>query len=305
MMHMPFECHRHMWPAFRRAQSSIYELQVLLHSSRQGRIALAKSCFCVAMCCVGMTGCSGETERSTATTVSSQHQQQSLSVAEQDSPTLTRAATPPLLTEFAPPDDAQARNLFEILASPSTRLEDWDQTHQELLELGESTVRVLAEKLKQGTAVERELAATTLALLGPDAVLARNELLQALEDDSLFVQANAAAALVQLPDGAGQAIPTLARLLSADDPQLRQLAAVNLNAAGAATAGHLDSLKLALSQENTVEVLTPVVELLGRIGKPAEAALPELRKIAFEQSGELQAAASSAIHLIQDEADSP
>ncbi|WP_437228820.1 HEAT repeat domain-containing protein [Planctomicrobium sp. SH661] len=214
----------------------------------------------------------------------------------------TPAPTEPTVVQV--PEDPRARQLFETLIAPGTQLEDWDRTHGQLLEMGESAVRTLAEKLAHGTDAERELAATTLALFGPDASGATSQLLAALDDASPFVQANAAATLVQFPDHAQAAVPTLIKLLQADDPQLRQLAAVNLNAAGTATAGHVESLKVALSQENTADVLSPVVELLGRIGPQAESALPELKKIASEP-GELSAAAQSAIQLISGEFESP
>ena len=195
-------------------------------------------------------------------------------------------------------DDIQAREIFDSLLSPSTANDDWDRILEQLLAEGDAAVRVLADRLQTGTDAERELAATTFALLGPQAAPASQTLIAALADPLPFVRANVAATLVQLPDCTADAVPALIQLLHADDPQLRQMAAVNLNAAGMATVSHVESLKQALSQNQSEEVLTPMVELLGRLGKPAESALPELQKIAFEQSGELGAAATSAIQQI-------
>ncbi|WP_175517679.1 HEAT repeat domain-containing protein [Planctomicrobium piriforme] len=192
----------------------------------------------------------------------------------------------------------RARELVSLLTQPGADLPNWEEAHTELLELGPHAVPVLAEKLQHGTDVERELAATTLALVGPSAGDAATALVAALQDSSPFVRANAAAALVQLPDYSRQAIPTLIGLLDADDPQLRQLAAVNLSAVGADASPYVDNLKRTLAQTNPPEVLTPVVELLGRIGAPAEPALPELQKIKFEQPGEVGDAATNAIQLI-------
>jgi hypothetical protein len=46
------------------------------------------------------------------------------------------------------------------------------------------------------------------------------------------------------------------------------------------------------------DVVLPVVELLGRIGPAAEAAVPRLQQIAFEQEGEAGAAATAALEQI-------
>lgn len=215
----------------------------------------------------------------------------------------TASATSAAFPDDSAVRDAQTRRLFDSLVSPGSPQEDWDQTLEQLLAEGESATRVLAEKLTSGTNPEREMAATTLALLGPQAAAAAAQLEQALGDSLPFVQANAAATLIQLPEHAQKAIPALTRMLQADDPQLRQLAAVNLNAAQVVLAEHVVPLRQVLQQEQSNDVLTPVVELLGRIGKPAESALPELRKIAGEQSGDLGAAAQSAIQLISGETD--
>lgn len=201
-------------------------------------------------------------------------------------------------------EDVRARTLFAALVSPSNPQVDWDQTLEQLLAEGASATRVLAEKLSGGTDPEREMAATTLALIGPEAAGAAKELEKALDDPLPFVQANAAATLIQLPDHSQQAIPALTRLLLAEDQQLRQLAAVNLNAAGVVLTEHVTPLRQVLQHEQSNDVLTPVVELLGRIGKPAEAALPDLKKIADEQPGDLGSAATSAIQLISGETES-
>lgn len=179
-------------------------------------------------------------------------------------------------------------------------MEDWNQAHDDLVALGESIVPLLSEKLTGGTDPERELAATTLALLGPHAIAAVPALKAALQDDSPFVQANAAACLVQIPEHAADAVPTLTRLLRESDPQLRQLAAVNLNAAGVDVTEQMELLKEILAQEQSPEVLTPVVELVGRIGTAAEPLVPQLQKIAFEQRGDLGQAADVAIQQITE-----
>ena len=61
---------------------------------------------------------------------------------------------------------------------------------------------------------------------------------------------------------------------------------------------HIEQLARALDSEILPEVIVPVVQLLGRIGPPAQAALPELRKIANEHPGDVSDAAAAAIQLI-------
>ena len=197
----------------------------------------------------------------------------------------------------------QARLLFDRLVSPTQPAENWDESLAQLLQ-EEGAAAVLAEKLSSGTPAERELAASTLALMGVEAASVEKTLVAALQDELPFVRANVAATLVQLPEHAQDAIPTLTQLLLADDPQLRQLAAVNLNAAGVVLTDHIEQFRQALQRDNSEDVLTPVVELLGRMGEPAKPALPELRKIARQQRGELGAKASSAIQLISRETES-
>lgn len=92
----------------------------------------------------------------------------------------------------------------------------------------------------------------------------------------------------------------LVGLLDSDDSQLRQMAATNLNAVGPEAGKHVEHLAKALTRDDPPEVLGPVVELLGRIGRPAQAAVPGLQKIVFERRGELRDAASIAIQLITD-----
>jgi len=220
---------------------------------------------------------------------------------------MTKALTTPVLesppassgpTGTAPQAQARARELVTLLSSPGTDLNQWEQAHAELLALGADAVPVLVTTLHNGNDMERELAATTLVLLGPNADQAVSALQNALQDPQLFVRANAAAALVQIPGASASAVPTLIALLNESDPQIRQLAAVNLGALGPDAQPYVNNLKQVLTRENSPEVLTPVVELLGRIGPPAEAAVPELQKIAFEQPGEVADAATHAIQQI-------
>ncbi len=197
------------------------------------------------------------------------------------------------------PRTVAAEVLFAKLVNPGLSMEDWEQTHTQLLEIGESAVPVLAKGLSSTNNIERETAATTLALLGPFAKGASTELIAALADSSPFVKANAAAALVLIAGQEAVAIPVLVETLHSSDPNLRQMAAMNLNAVGREASPHVAELTRVLMNEQSPEVLVPVVQLLGRIGPGAALAVPKLQQIAFEQPGELSTEANFAIEQIQ------
>jgi HEAT repeat protein len=217
----------------------------------------------------------------------------------------TPAATPPagqstpMPVVVAAPDErrTQAEQALAALTSPTVTPEEWDTAHNRLVELGPAAVRVLAEALGSAEPLRREVAATVLAGLGPGASGAEQALLAALNDESPFVQANAATALCAIPGHEQHVIPVLTKLLTSDDPQLRQLAATNLGNFGSEAAPFVPQLADALDG-GTTDVVLPVVELLGRIGPAAEAAVPKLQQIAFEQEGAARTAATAALEQI-------
>lgn len=188
---------------------------------------------------------------------------------------------------------------FEKLMAPADSFEDWEKAHQALLNFGKDAVPLLAHKLQRGEALERETAASSLVAFGPDAEPAIAALRNALQDDVPFVRANAAVTLVQFPEESKLAIPVLVSFLEHTDPNLQQMAAMNLSALGTDASLHVKELTRILGRTDGPEILLPVVELLGRIGPAAEVAVPKLKQIAFEQTGEIQNAARSAIQLIE------
>lgn len=189
---------------------------------------------------------------------------------------------------------------FEELSKPANTFEEWEQANQKFLAMGEATIPLLAHKLTQGDPVERELAASTLVLMGTPPEAAVPALVESLRDTLPFVRANAAATLVQIPQHQKIAIPVLVQFLNHTDPNLQQMASVNLTALGAEASPHVAELTTLLeSKTSEPEVLLPVVQLLGRIGPKAELAIPKLKQIAFEQEGEVGDAAKSAIQLIE------
>lgn len=196
--------------------------------------------------------------------------------------------------------DQETIAAFQQLSQPVESFEEWEAANEKFLALGEKSVALLAHKLSTGNNVERELAASTLVLVIPPPESAIPSLLDALKDTLPFVRANASAVLVQFPDHQAAAIPVLVKFLDDTDTNLQQMALVNLESLGAEAGPHVHELaKLLEKKDHDPEFLLPVVQLLGRIGPQAEIAVPKLKQIAFEQDGEIEAAANSAIQLIQ------
>lgn len=190
---------------------------------------------------------------------------------------------------------------FEKLVSPTDSIEEWEKANQALLDFGQDAIPLLADKLKNGDEIERETAASAIVSLGDAAKAAIPELRVALHDTLPFVQVNAAVALIQFPNENEKAIPALVALLEHSDESVRQMATMNLSILGTEASKHVADLTRVLEESDGSDLLLPIVELLGRIGPAAEDAVPKLKQIAFEQKGEIRAAANSAIQLIQTE----
>ena len=212
----------------------------------------------------------------------------------------TRERRPSESAESSPQPQlsAEAVSLFNRLNSPGLSFEDWDQTQQQLVAMGAEAVPVLAARLRSSSELDRESAATTLALMGTSAEGAIAELMDALNDESDFVRANSAAALVQFPGHEEDVAWVLVSLLETSQPHLREMAALNLSALGSEAAPHVKQLTSTLAADNPPEIKLPVVQLLGRIGPPAKGAIPQLKQIAFEEQGPIRDEAAAALNLI-------
>jgi HEAT repeat protein len=214
----------------------------------------------------------------------------------ESSPAEEAPPTPPAID---PAQLKQARDAFALLMTPDVDTSRWEQAHQSLMQLGEQAIPVLVEELRHEDSFHRETAAMTLALMGTPPQMAIEPLKQALTDDSQFVRANVATALVLSPSNSRDAVPVLVSLLNAEDPQLRLMAASNLAAVGEEAAPHVAELAKTIVDETSPDVLLPVVELLGKIGPAAADAVPQLKRIEHEQTGEVRNAATHALSLIQ------
>ncbi len=123
---------------------------------------------------------------------------------------------------------SRAREVFASLMTPLTP-EEWDAAQLELEQLGTDVTPVLIEALESNNLVEREMAAQELVILVLDVSDYREQLLAALNDDSVQVRGVCAVALLtQSPESADRVMAALIDVLGTGDASLREMASVNL-----------------------------------------------------------------------------
>jgi len=151
---------------------------------------------------------------------------------------------------------------------------------------------VLIEKLREGDVHERRRAARDLGRRGtPEAIPA---LVEALED--VPVRSWAAEALGQFGPAARDAVPALAKLLTARG-QVRVYAAEALGRIGPAAAQAVPALALGLKSDEA-ELRRTVASALGRIGPGAEASRPALSARLEDEDVAVRVAAALALYRI-------
>src|SRR5262249_47893838 len=136
----------------------------------------------------------------------------------------------------------------------------------------ESATRASLGNVTQNTF--RIAIAKTLAQLGPDAAAAVKGLQKALKDDSAAVRAQVALALGSLGSAAAEAVPDMlqAAILEDNPTGVEQgIAKIGKDA--------VPALIKALNNTNMKIQLT-AIRTLGRIGPPAQAAIPQLTRFA-------------------------
>lgn len=219
-------------------------------------------------------------------------------------PQHTTAAEQPAATaeDVQPsPEQREAASAFATMTAQNITPEEWDAAHQKLQEMGATALPVLLKGMQSDVQVEREMASTMLALVGADAQPAAGQLRLALEDESMFVRANVATALLQMPEQVDAVLPVVSEILKSDEVNLRQMAAMNLANLAAVDAEVaqplLPTLIERLDDEDRV-VVYHIVQLLGRLGPGASGALPKLEGIDAGDDEELQAAITTAVEQI-------
>lgn len=199
------------------------------------------------------------------------------------------------------PEQQEAQSAFETMTADGVSQEDLETSTVKLLGLGEAAIPVLAKGLQAEDALEREMAATILAQFGPDAAGAKTELIAALKDESNFVRANAATALAQMDGQSEHVVPVFGGFLESDDEHLRRMAAMNLAVLEISAVKPLvEKLSNVLSVDDPA-MQVAIVELLGRMGPDAAAAVEDIKALDTADKPELQTAVTAALMQIEPE----
>lgn len=195
-----------------------------------------------------------------------------------------------------------AETAFRTMTADPITPAEWEAANQRLQEIGKPALPVLVEGLKSSDQVKREMASTVLAWFGVEASPVADELIFALKDESTFVRANVATALLQMPEHVDLVVPVLAEFLSSDDTDLKRMAATNLAAIDADKARPLMPQLIDALQDTDRDVVYYSVQLLSRIGPDAAPALPALRSLETDDE-ELASAVETAILLIDPDSE--
>ncbi|MCA9030373.1 MAG: hypothetical protein KDA66_06160 [Planctomycetaceae bacterium] len=260
---------------------------------------LLKSASASTLLLVAMTGCSSDPVAvsdapSASEPVAAEASAEPVATVVQE--TTAASAT----VEVAEPLDPAAVAAFEKLTTPNVSSEEWDAAHQQLIELGEKSAPVLVRGLSSDEPMVREIASSSLVLLGPETFAPHaSEMAGALNDPSEFVRANIASALILSDEQADQALTALIQLLDSSDTSLRHIAALNLRTRPQGVVAHLPAISAHLQSEQDANVVVALIELVGDMGTDAGAIAPELRRLAAMSHPEISQSAASALTLVE------
>lgn len=144
--------------------------------------------------------------------------------------------------------------------------------------------------------VLRELAAESLALIGPPAAVAVPALLRAAEDPHDGIRRKATTALGAMGADAEIAVPALMRVMVLDESEaVRDAAAVSLASVGRAAVPGLSHLL----EDMETDIRLRAARALGQIGAMAKPAVPQLKARTSDESEFVRLAAWEAIRLIE------
>lgn len=142
----------------------------------------------------------------------------------------------------------------------------------------------------------QELAAESLALIGPPAAVAIPALLRAAEDPQDGIRRKATTALGAMGADAEIAVPALMRVMVLDESEaVRDAAAASLAAVGRAAVPGLSHLL----EDRETDIRLRAARALGQIGAMAKPAIPQLKGCTADESGFVRLAAWEAIRLIE------
>ncbi len=197
------------------------------------------------------------------------------------------------------PEELAARDAFQAMTAEGVSPEEVDEATHQIQDLGTAALPVLADALKSEESIDREMAATMLAMLGAAAADVSDALVVALGDESDFVRANAATALAQMEGQAAHVIPVFGEFLASDDPNLQTMAAMNVGFLDPAAAKPLIGQLTQTLDSDDPAILRPVVELLGKIGPEASPAIEKIKSLDVSHDAELETAVNVAIMQIE------
>jgi HEAT repeat protein len=152
------------------------------------------------------------------------------------------------------------------------------QAAETLSKIGPKAVDPVREKLKSENPKVRYWAVLTLALIGPDAACASEDVLACLNDDDADVRYKAVYALGKLGVKSDAVLAGLVIALGDKDINVSTTAIDVLQKIGPPSQESLPMLAKLADKESPAEVRTLAIKLLGQIGKPAAPAFKELLK---------------------------
>lgn len=178
--------------------------------------------------------------------------------------------------------------------------DEWLKADKQLTAFGKTAVPTLTAELESSELSARELASMYLAGLGPEAKEAAPVLEKALQDESPFIQVNAASTLTHFPEYQNKAIPVLITLSKHEDHNTRLTSIYALGSLNPHSDDQLNAIKAALNDSES-DVQLAAIKVLGQIGDPAKETLNDLQTLIDDTNTNevLREAALSSKSLIE------
>ena len=170
---------------------------------------------------------------------------------------------------------------------------DYNEENSKLQSLGKDSIPTYIYAITHGDETDRRLACMQLAGLGPDAAPATAELTTLLDDKDEFIRANAASVLSIVPEPPASLVPTLVTLMGNENSDWAQMAILALGNLGPGAESAIDPM-IQLLPKASPELQKALLDSLGRIGAPAQAALETIGTLASSDDADIKTAAETA-----------
>ena len=195
--------------------------------------------------------------------------------------------------DSAEPDPA-VEAFRDLVRAHERNGEGWDAAQQALEKLGRDAIPALRRALNSEKMIERELATMTLAILGPDALDAADDLLKLLDDESLFIRANAAAVLSLMPEPPLIVLKTVTNLIERPQPEWQTTGIVMLRSFGQRASSSVPLLIAQLAGAES-KLRGEIARTLGIVGRGVDEAEAALRDLVRDENALVRAAAHEAL----------